>query len=1150
MPHLPQLSGAESFVNQSATFIVFAGIAGSGKTSSLMGLYRDALRHARRTAKPGTALWLSPTNRARAELRSRLLDDSLEVVLRPNLFTFDEFADEVLKAAPQAIAPCSGAMQRILLRRVISELSAQKQLRHFRSIALTSGFLDLVTAFISELKRAETWPEHFAEACIRRGNRTGDRELGLIYDRYQQSLVSANVYDGEGRFWSARTALEDGHWGRFANLSLAVVDGFTDFTGAQYKILELLARRAGCLHVSLLAETPLVRSDLFAKTATVISRFEKSGTVEVRAFPLESRLQADGGIDSGLPAEAGTPAIPPAIRHIAANLFVNPRDVPRSPDATGVEVVEVAGVNGEVRWLAARVKQLLLEGMPPDDIVVAIRDLDGYADLIEEVFSAAGIPFAGEAGLPGSRLAPVKALANLLSLEIEDWPYGRLMAFLDSGFFQPEWEEFENRRAVRDVAAELRRHQLAEGREQILAALERIANHQVSDEVPPTAVPAYRAWRLLSRLAQATTGLRRGHDFSGWSGVIASLVRELGFDRAPLDSGADEPDRTLGSYLTAILYDAARGEQVAGPASAQLTLAEFLGELTDLLGHQRLPPRRREEGRVRVLSAEQIRNLDVPYLFLAGLSETSFPRHRSDDCLYGEGDRRELNDCGLSLGHRTLRGQEELLMFYGIVTRARRQLVLTYPVVGEDGQPLSSSPYVSSIRELFIADALTVHLEEQLDPVPKPERVLAPADVRVRAMADALEGRPELFRAVCESQQAARHCLAAIDMNVRRFQTPGFTNYEGVLENPRNIELFNSRFSPAAHEFSATQLEAYAACPFRFLMGHVLKLDPPAPPDVETDYARRGSHVHELLAEVHRNLSAGRDESGKPRPIPTGAEVAREFQRLLEAKMKQRPAPGRVHQALDRIEQRLLAEWGVAYGLQWDEFVQTLPGDVAQPPLPALFEAAFGAAKEAIETEATNSTELSSADVAADGTRDVPATVAFPPLILGEGDSAVRIGGRIDRIDVGFFDGQPVFTAIDYKTGRGTKVRFDTLETGRKVQLALYVLAVARLGIAGSQARPWQMGYWYIRETGFLPDVKTPGQKSGEPLEPISEADWSELVKTLEQVVLDKVAGIRAGRFPVENSDPDCTSRCPYNTICRVAQIRSLPDSQEKFSKQ
>jgi len=36
------------------------------------------------------------------------------------------------------------------------------------------------------------------------------------------------------------------------------------------------------------------------------------------------------------------------------------------------------------------------------------------------------------------------------------------------------------------------------------------------------------------------------------------------------------------------------------------------------------------------------------------------------------------------------------------------------------------------------------------------------------------------------------------------------------------------------------------------------------------------------------------------------------------------------------------------------------------------------------------------------------------------------------------------------------------------------------------------------------------------------------------------------GAFPVFNADEHCTGRCPFNTVCRVAQIRALPEELGK----
>ena len=171
------------------------------------------------------------------------------------------------------------------------------------------------------------------------------------------------------------------------------------------------------------------------------------------------------------------------------------------------------------------------------------------------------------------------------------------------------------------------------------------------------------------------------------------------------------------------------------------------------------------------------------------------------------------------------------------------------------------------------------------------------------------------------------------------------------------------------------------------------------------------------------------------------------------------------------------------------------------------------------------------------------------PLVIGTGPDAVRVGGRIDRIDVGRVDGTTVFTIVDYKTSRSGGKKLDTLESGRTLQIVLYALRdrPPRTTSSAATARPWQLGYWYIRETGFA-TRRLPGKriKKGDPLPPLDAAVWNSLVATLEQIIPRLVSGIRAGQFPVYNADPTCTSGCPYNTVCRVAQIRSLPDEMQK----
>ena len=59
--------------------------------------------------------------------------------------------------------------------------------------------------------------------------------------------------------------------------------------------------------------------------------------------------------------------------------------------------------------------------------------------------------------------------------------------------------------------------------------------------------------------------------------------------------------------------------------------------------------------------------------------------------------------------------------------------------------------------------------------------------------------------------------------------------------------LIGDRFSPTA-------LEDYVACPFRFFMRHLLRLDPLDEPTEEVEVTRRGMTVHRALARLHLRL--------------------------------------------------------------------------------------------------------------------------------------------------------------------------------------------------------------------------------------------------------------------------------------------------------
>src|SRR6056297_1487928 len=139
---------------------LITGAVGTGKTDHCLHRYRAELHQAAEQREIGTTLWLVPTQRAGQWLLDRLITDDLRCCFEPGVMTFDQFAERIVRRSNYPASILKPDQLRMLTRYVVQEALASGELKHFQSVAETSGFVNLLSRFIAELKREETWPEH------------------------------------------------------------------------------------------------------------------------------------------------------------------------------------------------------------------------------------------------------------------------------------------------------------------------------------------------------------------------------------------------------------------------------------------------------------------------------------------------------------------------------------------------------------------------------------------------------------------------------------------------------------------------------------------------------------------------------------------------------------------------------------------------------------------------------------------------------------------------------------------------------------------------------------------------------------------------------------------------------------------------------
>ena len=922
---------------------VVAGPARSGKTAALLVRYRRLLA----TEPIGSALWLAPTKSAAGEIRERLLDDSLAGCFRPGVFTFQQFADLLLNQSGPSLRFVGQLLKRQVLQRVVVELDRAGQLQYFAPIANKAGLVDLLAGLMSDLKRQEVWPDEFRQSVELLGPSEKNREIAAVYDQYQQLLSDHRLYDSEGRFWSARALLDQqtaDRWGQFAMLRHVVVDGFTDFTGTQHEILRLLATKmppAGELTISLLAESETDRDELFLKSHQTLNELQAR----------HPKLQLDWQPRSETVDW-------PALSHLERQLFGHPRKTSAAASAAGVEIIATAGQKAEIELVARQIKELLVLGdaesghphIRPEQIVVVFRSVEPVAALVAEVFSEYGIPTAVESAVPLGRSPVLQALAALVRLEAGDWQFRQLLAVLNNNYFQPTWPEWQDSQAAASADWAIRQVQVPRNREKLFAALSRAikidrTRRATADGDPDDEDDLRRqreeqhrydvALALLRRLGNALSTLQKQRTLSDWIGILQGVVDQFGL----LPTAADELPQSdevslahLDQQAWELLKDALAAEVQLdtwlGSEPETLDVNQLLDRVQEILSLEKLPHDHDDVGRVRVLSAQSIRALRVPYLFVAGMSEKAFPPAVHDDRIYSEAECRRLNAAGLRFIDGRQRRAEEMLLFYEVVTRPERRLVLTYPALDEAAQPLLPSPYLLELQRALGGE---IRRDISLSPVPQHAHPCSSTERRVKAMAEMLAGQPQqMARLIGDGRMGlngepphpsplpggeGENMIASLKAIAARSKRDDFSPWEGLLVGESAQRELAKHYGPE-HCWSDSRLEKYASCPYQFFAENVLGLRELPELTLETDFGQRGIRAHEVLAQLHRRLNQA---SGPRSPTEAVGEFRQFTDETLAVVFENIPEHSALYAALQNVDFQLVAQWLSEYLVQHEQ---------------------------------------------------------------------------------------------------------------------------------------------------------------------------------------------------------------------------------------
>ena len=567
----------EAVLHTEGPLLVVAG-AGSGKTRVLT--YRVAHLISAAGAQPNEILAITFTNKAAAEMRSRVEGMLGDVARRIWLMTFHAACGRILRRE----APRLGYKTNFTI------YDQADQVR-------------LVKACLDELERD---PKRFVPRGIHNQNSSAknqligpaeyrsrvqsfyDQTVADTYELYQRRMFASNAVDFDDILMLTVDVLE-----RFPEalerwqkaFRYVLVDEYQDTNHAQYRLLQLLAGK----HRNLCVVGDPDQSIYAFRGADIrnIMEFERDFP-DARTIALEQNYRSTNRI---LRAANGV---------IAHNRERKEKQLfSELGEGQPVEVIEVEDEHAEARFVAARIAALVEEGFSNDEIAVFYRT-NAQSRVLEDVLVRQGVAYQVIGGPRFYERAEVKDLIAYLQV-------------IDNPFDTVSLQRIANkpRRGLGDAS---------------LARLQTYANAQGMSLWEALEFPEEAG--LGTAQARATTALRTLL-LSLQSGALELPVAEL-VERVLERSGyleALEAERTIEAQGRMENLQELVGVALEYQATApEPSLSNFLQEISLYADQDAL---RAEQSLVTLMTLHNAKGLEFRAVFMIGMEEGIFPHSRS-----------------------------------------------------------------------------------------------------------------------------------------------------------------------------------------------------------------------------------------------------------------------------------------------------------------------------------------------------------------------------------------------------------------------------------------------------------------------------------------------------------------------------------------
>lgn len=1011
-----------------------------------------------------------PTNRKVRQLKKDFIDNSPnKTVSKSNVETLTTISIKLFRSIFGNFNILSDTASSVILNNCF----LKSELNYFSTYknGIPKGTLDRINNVIKQYKRYGISPQKlFNEAESLSGSaKRKAQDIAEVFKLYQEELQNINSFE-VGDIYSKLVSCNYDEIllafnGLFGEVDFISVEDFTEFSSLEIQLTNILSNVVGDkLFVKLEYEN--YNTGLFSHLAGTVDSFAEYGFKEYSNADAQNKYRD----------------------YLSGKLFSNDEMSSLESKSEGIFEIITQTPETEIASVAKEIKLLLSNSeVKPSHICVVFNLIDDYSAIIRDKFSSYGIPLNLTDRFLLKSFPPIVTVVSLLEVAEKDFYYKNVFRLLSSDFYTPK---FTNLSDMMNCSAELK---IVSGYNTWRQSINTYKKSLLEDEIAKSTL-YQNILDEIEQIKKIIHPFEQEMTIEEFINAFEKLIFDLRLPQIMLEKSIGYEEENLKALST--LIDKTKEIFFLLKSSFEedkkFELGYFIQQLKVTIDASRFNIKERSNYGVLVTTINEIRGFNFDYLFICGLVDGDFPTRFSPEIIQSKHYPRFEN----------LHRAEEQYNFYLTLLRWNKRLYLTHPLTRKDSE-LVTSNFLTALQNVFF-------IQRKFDSDYN-DFIFSEDEFLIHGGID---------KNILDGENHSSILTKIKNHNEYRNHLDNDNEFMGVLN--KNSELSTVLESYSKKNYSISQLETYAKCPFKYFAERLLFLKPPIEPKEEIEAFELGSLLHEILFEFYKKIT----EQSK---IVYGCSDAdfSSFIKLIFNIANEKIMEYDFNSPLSFFEKEKIlgVENDISKSILYNFLIKEREDDSGF--IPSFFELTFGkkTSQDAEDYE----------------------------IIEVKTPKQFNLSGKIDRIDIS--SDQKYYRIIDYKSGRAEKSEIkNNILNGLSLQLPVYLYA-AKLVVAKKlaiDAKPAVASIFSLKmaddELGLknidISNTKKDFHNSTDEGKSIILENNQKLIDETLVKIEDYIGNISDGKFNlsrIPKREEKVCNYCDFKGVCRVSELTSDP---------